>query len=498
MPTAPANPLHNAANDARSMKAVLEGVGFGVEMRLNATLQQMETAIDEFTGSVRPGDVALFFYSGHGMQVSDQNYLVPVDFQARTAVDAKYKAYPAQRVQENLEAAGAGMQILILDACRNNPFRSWRGGSDGLAAMQAGRGTYIAFATAPGKTADDNPKGRNGLFTGALIGILEQPGLSIDQIFNRVREQVSTRSQGNQIPWSTSAVTGEFYFKVTTEGSARVQTHEPSPSPQHDLAGERELALWSAVKDENDPSLMEEYLRKYPDGEFCGRCEGEDARLRAAAAPPPIVAHERPGGERKVNPKDGLTYVWIPTGTFQMGCSDGDAQCYDDEKPAHEVTITRGFWMGQTAVTIGAFKRYSEATGKPMLPDKNSLGRSLNAAAGNDSLPAVFVTWDEATGYCGWAGMRLPTEGEWELAARGGTKTSRYGDLDEIAWYGDNSGRQRINSTAIWNSDQKNYAKRLFDNGNGPKPVGQKQPNAYGLYDILGNVWQWTPDWYGE
>src|SRR5579872_2371067 len=196
---AAANALHNAVNDATGMKAALEAVGFSVQVGVNLTQQQMETKIDDFTGSVRPGDTALFFYSGHGMQISDQNYLVPVDFNARTAVDAKYKAYPAQRVQENLEAAGAGMQILILDACRNNPFRTWRGTSTGLAAMQAGRGTYIAFATSPGKTADDNPNGKNGLFTGELISVLRESGLSIDQVFNSVRERVSSKSQGRQL-----------------------------------------------------------------------------------------------------------------------------------------------------------------------------------------------------------------------------------------------------------------------------------------------------------
>jgi formylglycine-generating enzyme len=203
-------------------------------------------------------------------------------------------------------------------------------------------------------------------------------------------------------------------------------------------------------------------------------------------------------GDRKVNPKDGLTYIWIPPGRFTMGCSERDTQCYGTEKPAHEVTISKGFWMGQTAVTVGAYKRYAQATGKSMPPEKDSFGRSLNAAVGNDSLPVVAATWDEATAYCGWAGMRLPTEAEWELAARGGTRGSRYGDLDEIAWYADNGGRRRIDSTLIWSTDQKNYAKKLFDNGNGPKPVGQKQPNAYGLYDILGNVWQWIADWYSE
>jgi hypothetical protein len=289
----PGNPLHNAVNDARGMKSALEQSGFTVQLGLNVTQRQMESVIDEFTGGVKPGDVALFFYAGHGMQISDQNYLVPVDFEARTAVDAKYKAYPAQRVQENLEAAGAGMQILVLDACRNNPFRSWRGGSDGLAAMQAGRGTYIAFATSPGKTAADNSGGQNGLFTGELIAVLREPGFSIDQVFNRVRERVAERSHGQQLPWSTSSVTGEFYFKVTVEVSTSI------PTQSHDLSGERELAHWNSVKDENDASLLEEYLRKYPDGEFTSIAKSKVDRLKAAAKPwASVVSALTPNGPR--------------------------------------------------------------------------------------------------------------------------------------------------------------------------------------------------------
>ena|SRR5260221_5554986 len=99
----PGKPLHNAVNDARSMKSALEDARFTVQIHVDTTQQQMETAIDDFTASVNPGDIALFFYAGHGMQINDQNYLIPIDFRARTAVDAKYKAYPAQRVQERLE-----------------------------------------------------------------------------------------------------------------------------------------------------------------------------------------------------------------------------------------------------------------------------------------------------------------------------------------------------------------------------------------------------------
>jgi hypothetical protein len=293
------NPLHNAVNDARSMKSALEQSGFTVQLGLNVTQRQMEGVIDEFTGGVKPGDVALFFYAGHGMQISDQNYLVPVDFEARTAVDAKYKAYPAQRVQENLEAAGAGMQILVLDACRNNPFRSWRGGSDGLAAMQAGRGTYIAFATSPGKTAADNPDGQNGLFTGELIAVLREPGFSIDQVFNRVRERVTERSHGQQLPWSTSSVTGEFYFKVTVEVSNTI------PPPSRDPRGERELAFWNSVKDESDASLLEEYLRKYPDGEFTSIAKSKLNRMKSGATPPaPVVSPLTQNGPRAADQSD--------------------------------------------------------------------------------------------------------------------------------------------------------------------------------------------------
>lgn len=162
------------------------------------------------------------------------------------------------------------------------------------------------------------------------------------------------------------------------------------------------------------------------------------------------------------NAKDGLTYVWIPPGRFQMGCSPGDDECRENEKPAHEVVIANGFWMGQTKVLQTAYKR---VMGHALW---NTAGWNSGANEG-DRRPVVTSFLDEAEAYCQAVGMRLPTEEEWEYAARAGSTASRYGDLDQIAWNHENNG-----------------------SGDVLKDVGQKLPNVWGLYDMLGLVQEWT------
>lgn len=227
--------------------------------------------------------------------------------------------------------------------------------------------------------------------------------------------------------------------------------------------------------------------------------------LRVAGAEEVLLAALRAVGEAvpapgdiKTNLRDGLKYVFIPAGTFQMGCSPGDLECGADENPAHRVTISQGFWMGQTEVTVLAYKRYTMATGKSLPPEANILGRPLNRGWSNDALPMVNVTWDEAQNYCTWAGGRLPTEAEWEYAARAGSTDNRYGPPDEIAWYGDNSGQQRLDSAKLLKDDQKKYEQHLKDNDNGMHEVAQKRANAFGLFDVLGNVGEWVNDWHDQ
>jgi serine/threonine-protein kinase len=192
-----------------------------------------------------------------------------------------------------------------------------------------------------------------------------------------------------------------------------------------------------------------------------------------ATAKTPPAAVSTAVGTAEVNPKDGLKYVWIPPGTFMMGCSPGDNECSAEEKPAHQVKVTEGFWMGQTEVTVGAYKRFAAATARQMPPEPYSSWRPFNPGWGDVAMPIVDVTWDDAQAYCNWAGGRLPTEAEWEYAAHGGSTEARYGPIDQVAWYASNSG-------------QKTHE------------VGQKRANRFGLYDMLGNVWEWVNDWYDE
>lgn len=208
--------------------------------------------------------------------------------------------------------------------------------------------------------------------------------------------------------------------------------------------------------------------------------------------------HTRPKkGEARVNHTDGLKYVWVPSGTFMMGCSPDDHECYEFEKPPHEVEITSGFWMGQTEVTVGAYQRFAAAMGRQMPPEPSISGRALNPGWGDTAMPMVDVTWDDAQAYCQWAGGRLPTDAEWEYAARADTTTIRYDDLDKIAWYADNSGHRYLDSFSLRaKEDQAAYEKRLSENGNTMHEVGQKRPNALGLYDLLGNVEEWVYDWW--
>lgn len=206
--------LNNPVNDATDLARKLEDLGFDVIKSTDQTQQGMETAINNFAERVKNYEVALFYYAGHGMRCNGCNYLIPIDASLPNESAVKYKCINANMVLDVMDRAHCQMKIIILDACRNNPFtRAWNRGleNDGLGIMNAPKGTFIAFSTAPGDVAQDGT-GRNSPYTTALLQTLDEPNLSITDFFQEVLEKVATSTNERQTPWTSNSFRGKFYF----------------------------------------------------------------------------------------------------------------------------------------------------------------------------------------------------------------------------------------------------------------------------------------------
>jgi uncharacterized caspase-like protein len=209
--------LANPVNDVRAMKTALEGLGFTVFKYENCTQKAMKRAMDEFGGKLKGKDVGLFFYAGHGVQVKGHNYLIPADAKLDNENDAEYDCVRADRILAKMESAGSRTNIVILDACRDNPFeRSWHRGTEGvgLAFMNAPSGSLIAYSTAPGKTALDGGGGNNSPYTTALLEHIKTPNITVIEMFQGVRSAVIAKSENKQIPWESTSLRGNFYFST--------------------------------------------------------------------------------------------------------------------------------------------------------------------------------------------------------------------------------------------------------------------------------------------
>jgi uncharacterized caspase-like protein len=236
-------PLKNPANDARDMAQALKSLGFDVTLLVDAGHQKMETAVRDFGMALRKGGIGLFYFAGHGLQVGGENYLVPVDAAIQSESDVKYGCLNAGLVLGKMEDAGNGLNLIILDACRNNPFsRGFRSAEQGLAKMDAPTGSLIAYATAPGSVAADG-QGRNGLYTEHLLRNLRTPGLPVTDLFMRVRMGVVAATGKKQVPWEASSLTGYFYFSGTAgpgqAPAAEAPAAQPLPAQSVDIKVEK-------------------------------------------------------------------------------------------------------------------------------------------------------------------------------------------------------------------------------------------------------------------
>jgi len=227
-----AGALRNPVNDAQAISDTLRQLDFEVMTLTNASQREMEQSIRDFGKNLQGRNgVGLFFYAGHGMQIDGENYLLPIDIDPVTEEDVRYDAVPLGRLLGQMRSSGNQMNLIVLDACRNNPFaRSFRSSSKGLAQVIAPTGSFISYATAPGQVAADG-EGDNGLFTAKLLDHMKTPGLKLEDVFKQVRVDVQQESNNRQVPWDSSSLTGDFYF-VSPKTEKKIIVSEDKPREQ--------------------------------------------------------------------------------------------------------------------------------------------------------------------------------------------------------------------------------------------------------------------------
>ncbi len=444
--------LRNPVNDAEAMAKTLGSLSFDVTLRENLDQKQMKAAIQSFGEKLKNrGGVGLFYFAGHGVQLNGHNYLIPVDASIQNQSQVEYEAVDMGEVLNQMDWAKNRMNIVIIDACRDNPFaQSFRSLSLGLASVLAPTGTLIAYSTAPGSVANDGT-GQNGLYTGALIKAMVQPGLQLEDVFKRVRLAVSQATEGKQVPWESSSLIGDFYFIPPLHA----QDHRAATAPQ--------------------------VVQPQP-------------KVAQASAP---LAQPASRGENLMTtlktwkePVTGLEFVWIKPGCYLMGSPQKEKDRSQDEGPVHQVCVD-GFWMSKTEVTNEQFRAFQKNHDSGQFH-----GHSLNG----DDQPVVEVSWRDANNFCQWLTgqnggqyhFRLPTEAEYEYACRAGTQTSRY--------WGDDSSRACVHENVADYTAQKQLGLQTIhqcDDGYATTaPVGSFRPNPFGLDDMLGNVLEWCGDVY--
>jgi len=530
--------LSNPQNDANDMTDALQRAGFKVTQLINATQRQMERAIIQFGQLLNQNNksVGLFYYAGHGMQLGSNNYLIPIDAQLAVEDDIKYESVNVGRVLDAMDRAANRLNMVLLDACRDNPFaRRFRSSAKGLAQMDAPSGTLIAYATAPGNTAADGI-GRNGTFTKYLLKHMQRPGEPIELVLKRVRSDVMHETNHRQTPWESSSLVGNFSF---VEGDSVIDIMTPAaPKP-----------LLGRVIINSEPQQAKIYINDIYEGqapltllldlgvvtirgEKIGYESGQEkVRIRKGrelkvnlllnevdvveSVPVVPVVKYRDGEVFRDSLKEGSQgpeMVVIPAGSFRMGDIQGGGD--KDEKPVHEVHI-KSFAMGRYEVTVDQFRQFVLATDYVTDAEKNEGGKNGcyyydNSNRGwheriswryptfsqTDNDPVACISWNDAKSYIKWLNQktgftyRLATEAEWEYVARAGTRTKySFGNNEsDLCRYGnvvDLKAKEKFTNWKIVHCSD-GY---LFTS-----PVGKFLPNEFGVYDMYGNVWEWVED----
>lgn len=441
-------PLKNPVNDAIAMSGTLKRLGFNrVDTVLNADRKKLFNAIRNFSKQVRPGSVAVVYFSGHGAQYRNSNYLLPINVDAEYDDELPVQAINAELIMDKMHTNQNGLNIVIFDACRNNTLKKRnRSTTRGLARIDhSPPNTYLIYSTAPGSVAADNERENNGLFTKHLINYIQQPGLDLDSMMIETRKAVLKASNNRQNPFDTGSLTTRFCFAGCDKGASNVANRPVAPVTQPITPARPVTPARPAVV----------------------------ATRPAASVTQPVARPSRP-----VTPASGFEpqMVNIPAGRFTMGCDPArDAVlggCDNDEKPAIPVTVS-AFQMSKTEVT---FNQWDACT------KEGACIKAQDQGWGRGNLPVINVSWNDVQTYIKWlrgkTGKRyqLPTEAQWEYAARAGRSHA-------FPW-----GKQ-INCGLANYGNYKNECPT-----DRTKRAGSFRPNGYGIYDTAGNVWEWTQD----
>ncbi|HET7527396.1 MAG TPA: caspase family protein [Burkholderiaceae bacterium] len=298
------DPLDNPVNDARLIARTLEKANFKVALRENLDRAGMLAALREFGDQLTENTVAVLYYAGHALQLRDQNFMIPIDAEIRSEDEIAIQGMDLTFILSQMSRAKSRVNVVILDACRDNPFAKRGGGTTarGLAQMDAPIGTLLAYATAPGKQAPDGiGKRGNSIYTEQLAEFLLTPGLPIELMFKRVREAVVRESEQLQVPWEHSSLLGEFAFVPGVNSSTEVARDD----------GRAEVALWNTIKDSKRADDFRAYRRQYPNGRFA-----EQASARIAELSAPVASA---GTRSELMPRVGDTWRYRVTDKFRFG-----------------------------------------------------------------------------------------------------------------------------------------------------------------------------------
>ncbi len=511
--------LKTAEADARAIERLLkESYGFQTKLLVNATRSQIVAALSSYRRELTADANLLIYYAGHGYndKDADKAYWLPVD----ATIDDVSNWIIADEITTGIRVIPAKHVLVISDSCYSGTLT--RGLSDML-PRQTGREQFLQrmaaghsrtlMASGGDEPVADNGGGGHSVFAAALLRGLQQMDkaqFTAAELFNNyVVEAVAGRAEQTPLydPLRNSGhESGDFIFVKVKVGDKTVEvTVKAPPAPVTVDPAAFELEYWNAIKDSSDPEEYRGYLKQYPNGRFAdiARRRATGARGGNGTAGPPAVSPSpasptgggmpanttsaaRPGARpQQMQSRAGIEFVWLPAGSFMMGSERGS-----DEKPVHRGIISEGFYMGKYEVTQAQWQ---------------AVMRNNPSTFKGDNLPVETVSWDEAQDFINKLNeqndgykYRLPTEAEWEYAARAGTTGDYAGDVDALAWYGNNSGRTRLNAVEIYRTDAQNYYKRITENGGQTHSVGSKLPNTFGLFDMHGNVWEWCQDWYHD